>query len=200
MLVNNDNCGTPAQNLDYESTSCFYAQGRDLKNLTNIGVGGVGIFNGKFNDIAGLRNLTYADASMDVSLDAVNRLIEFKVNISATPGNTITLNPDGLYSAGGGGGFAYTVVNVNTTPYTIVPITGVYVYLVDATAGAVTMNFPTAIGNTALYTIKKVDSSANTVILDPNGAQTLDGQATQTIRFQNTSVDIYSDNVNLYIR
>ena len=201
MLTNNDNCGTPAQNLAYESTSCFYANGRDLKNVTNIGIGGIGVFNGKFNDIAGLRNLNYADASMDISLDVVNRLINFKVNISATPGNTLTLNPDGLFvPAGGGGGFAYTVVNVNTTPYTIVPITGVYVYLVDASGGSITMNFPTAIGNTALYTVKKVDNSANTVILDPNGAQTLDGQATQTIRFQNTSVDIYSDNANLYIR
>lgn len=200
MLTNNNNCGTPQQNLVYESESCFYAQGRDLKNLTNLGTAGIGVFNGKFNDIAGLRNLNYADASMDISLDAINKIIEFKVNISATPGNTITLNPDGLYSAGGGGGFAYNIVNVNTTPYNIVPVTGVYVYLVDATVGNITVNFPTAVGNTALYTVKKVDNSANTVILDPSGAQTLDGQATQTIRFQNTSVDIYSDNANLYIR
>jgi hypothetical protein len=104
MLTNNDNCGTPAQNLAYESTSCFYANGRDLKNIVNTGTAGVGVFNAKFNDMAGLRNLNYADSSMDISLDAVNRIIEFKVNISATPGNTITLNPDGLYSAGGGGG------------------------------------------------------------------------------------------------
>ena len=104
MLTNNDNCGTPSENLAYESTSCFYANGRDLKNVTNVGIGGIGVFNGKFNDIAGLRNLNYADASMDISLDAVNRLLNFKVNISATAGNTITLNPDGLYSAGGGGG------------------------------------------------------------------------------------------------
>ncbi len=200
MLVNNDNCGTPAQNLAYESTSCFYAQGRDIKNLVNVGTAGIGVFNGKFNDYIGLRNLNYADASMDISLDAINRLIEFKVNISATAGNTLTLNPDGLYVPASGGGFGYTVVNVNTTPYTIVPITGVYVYLVDASGGSITMNFPTAIGNTALYTVKKVDNSANTVVLDPNGAQTLDGLATQTIRFQNTSVDIYSDNANLYIR
>ena len=104
MLVNNDNCGTPAENLVYESKSCFYANGRDLKNLANIGTSGTGVFNGKFNDVGGFNNLNYADASMDISLDAVNRLIEFKVNISATAGNAITLNPDGLYSAGGGGG------------------------------------------------------------------------------------------------
>jgi hypothetical protein len=199
MLTNNDNCGTPQQNLQYESTSCYYAMGRDLKNLVNLGSSGIGVFNGKFNDMAGLRNLNYQDASMDISLDVLNKVIQFKVNISATLGNTITLNPDGLYSAGGGG-FAYTIVNVNTTPYNIVPVTGIYVYLVDATAGSITINFPTAVGNTALYTVKKVDASVNTVVLDPNGAQTLDGLSTQTIRFQNTSVDIYSDNANLYIR
>lgn len=104
MLTNNDNCGTPAQNLAYESTSCYYGQGRDLKNITNVGLAGVGVYEGKFNDMGGLRTLNYADSSMDVSLDVINRLIKFKVNISATAGNTITLNPDGLYSAGGGGG------------------------------------------------------------------------------------------------
>ena len=103
MLTNNDNCGTPQQNLQYESESCFYAQGRDLKNLTNLGNAGIGVFNGKFNDIAGLRNLNYADASMDISLDAINKVIEFKVNISATPGNSLTLNPDGLFATGGSG-------------------------------------------------------------------------------------------------
>jgi len=104
MLVNNDNCGTPSQNLAYDSVSCYYSNGRDVKNLTNVGNAGVGVFNGKFNDIAGLNTLNYADTSMNISLDAINKVINFNVNISATAGNTITLNPDGLYSAGGGGG------------------------------------------------------------------------------------------------
>ena len=84
MLVNNDNCGTPAQNLVYDSTSCFYGQGRDIKNITNIGLAGIGVYDGKFNDMGGLRTLNYADASMDVSLDAIAKVIKFKVNISAT--------------------------------------------------------------------------------------------------------------------
>jgi hypothetical protein len=106
---------------------------------------------------------------------------------------------DVTISSAGGGSFSYTPVTVNTTPYAVVPNTGWYMYLVDATAGAITMNFPTAVGNNAVYTVKKVDNSANTVILTPNGAETIDGLATQTIRFQNTSVDLYSDNANLYI-
>lgn len=109
MLVNNDNCGTPAQNLAYDSVSCFYSNGRDLKNLANIGNAGFGVFYGKVNDIGGFNTLNYADASMNISLDALNKILNFKVNISATAGNTITLNPDGLYSAGGGGGSVDTL-------------------------------------------------------------------------------------------
>lgn len=111
-------------------------------------------------------------------------------------GDGTALNP---LVAAGASGFTYSKTLVNTTPYTIVPVSGYNVYHVDATAGTITINFPTAVGNTAWYVVKKIDSSANTVVLDPNAAETLDGQATQTIRFQNTSVDIYSDNSNLFI-
>lgn len=92
------------------------------------------------------------------------------------------------------------IVNVTTTPYTVTPITGNYIYLVDATAGNITMNFPSAVGNNAIYTVKKIDSSANTVTLDASGTETIDGQLTQTIRFKNTSVDLFSNNSNLFIR
>jgi hypothetical protein len=115
----------------------------------------------------------------------------------------VTITGDGTSGnplvAAGASGFTYSKTLVNTTPYTIVPTTGYNVYHVDATAGSITVNFPTAVGNTAWYVVKKIDSSSNTVVLDPNGVQTLDGQVTQTIRFQNTSVDIYSDNSNFFI-
>lgn len=115
----------------------------------------------------------------------------------------VTITGDGTSGnplvAAGASGFTYSKTLVNTTPYTIVPVSGYNVYHVDATTGTMTINFPTAVGNTAWYVVKKIDSSSNTVILDPNGAETLDGLSTQTIRFQNTSVDIYSDNSNLFI-
>lgn len=104
MLVNNTPCGTPEQNLDYQSKSCFYGQGFDAKNASNVGTAGIGIFHGKFNDILGFRNLD-TDSSMKVNLNVAARVLKFNVEISATAGNTIVLNPDGLYSSGGGGGF-----------------------------------------------------------------------------------------------
>lgn len=122
-------------------------------------------------------------------------------------GNVSTLSSDGSIIAGellsgstsGGGGYSYTDTLVNTTPYNVLPVSGVNVYLVDATAGAITINMPTAVGNNAMYVIKKTDSSSNTVTIVPNGAQTIDGLTSVTIRFQNTSIDIYSDGSNLYI-
>jgi len=96
--------------------------------------------------------------------------------------------------AGGG----YTVINVNSTPYTVIPTTGQTIYNVDTTGGSITMNMPTAVGNTAAYTIH--NRGSNLVVIDPFGAQTINGNSTQTLLFLNTSVDIYSDNVNLFIR
>jgi len=42
-------------------------------------------------------------------------------------------------------------------------------------------------------TIKKIDSSTNTVTIDPNGAETIDGAATVVIATQNTVSQLYSD-------
>ena len=51
----------------------------------------------------------------------------------------------------------------------------------DATSGALnTMTLPTAAGITGqTYTIKKIDSTANTVTIACTGGQTIDGATTQ---------------------
>lgn len=104
--------------------------------------------------------------------------------------------------SGGGGVGGYTIVSINfaSSPYTVIPTTSTTLYQVDCTGGNIIMNFPTAIGSTAIWGVKKIDSSLNTITLEPFGAQTIDGNANQTILFQNTQVDIYSDNANLFIK
>lgn len=96
----------------------------------------------------------------------------------------------------------YSIVSVNfaASPYTAIPITGITYYQVDCTGGNVIINFPTAVGSSALWGVKKIDSSSNTVTLTPNGAETIDGSATKTIRFQHTEIDIYSNSTNLFIK
>jgi hypothetical protein len=131
--------------------------------------------------------------------DPANPIVQISVDGVTITGDGTPGNPLVSVSTGGGG---YTIVAVNfaASPYTIVPITGTYLYQVDCTGGAIVINFPTAVGSDAIWGIKKIDSSLNTITLTPFGAQTIDGNATQTILFQNTEVDIYSNNANLFIK
>lgn len=76
---------------------------------------------------------------------------------------------------------------------------GVVIILCDCTSNNITINLPTAIGNTARYKIKKIDSSSNTVIIDPFGTQTIDGSTTVTISKQYLALELVSDNTNLSI-
>jgi hypothetical protein len=73
---------------------------------------------------------------------------------------------------------------------------GYVVYLCDATSGAITVNLPTAVGNTAMFTIKKTDSSANSVTIDGNGSETIDGATTCIITNQYNAALIVSNNTN----
>ena len=72
--------------------------------------------------------------------------------------------------------------------------------LVNASGGAVTITLPTAaVGEDRRYTIKKIDSSAFTVTIDGNGAETIDGATTAVITMQYESVTVQSDGTSWYI-
>ena len=86
------------------------------------------------------------------------------------------------------------------SPYTV-PAWG-YVVEVDASGGNVTVNLPTAVGNLGgLIVVRKTDNSANTVTIDPNGAETIDypPAATFVIYSQGESVDCRSNNANVAV-
>lgn len=71
---------------------------------------------------------------------------------------------------------------VADSPYTLVSEAG---YLrCNAVGGNMTVNLPAAIGNGRLVTIKKIDSSANTVTVDGNASETLDGATTKVLTTQ----------------
>jgi len=74
------------------------------------------------------------------------------------------------------------------------------VILCDATSNSMTVSLPSASGITGrVYTIKKVDSSANTVTIDPNGTETIDGSSTYSLSSQWDFVTIVSDGSNWVI-
>ena len=118
-------------------------------------------------------------------------------------GTNVTLSPTSgegevTINVQGGG---YTIVNVITTTYNATQTSGTIVLLVDAAtaAGNVTVNLPTAVGNTAEFIIKKIDSGVNTVTIDGSGAQTIDGTATKVTYTQYVSLSVVSDNSNWFI-
>uniref|UniRef100_A0A6M3XUH7 Uncharacterized protein n=4 Tax=viral metagenome TaxID=1070528 RepID=A0A6M3XUH7_9ZZZZ len=68
---------------------------------------------------------------------------------------------------------------------------------VDATSSETTITLPTAAGIAGrCYTIKKIDSSANAVVLDGNGAETIDGSANYRIVLQWQAVTVISNGTN----
>lgn len=91
-----------------------------------------------------------------------------------------TATPVSSFEVAGSYGTAITTVSANTTlneTHSTV--------LVDCTAGSVTITLP-PVGTTGkrIYVIKKIDVSANTITIDGNAAETIDGAATKTISNQ----------------
>lgn len=100
---------------------------------------------------------------------------------------------------GGGGTGAiggYAVIVQSAGTYNAAQTAGRVVILCDCSAGAVTINLPTAIANLASFDVKKTDGTANTVTVDGSGAETIDGGATAVILAQYASLEIVSDNAN----
>ncbi len=103
-----------------------------------------------------------------------------------------TLTPNSTLQVSGS--IAGNVVT-KTSNYSLGPDN--YIILADATSAAVTLTLPTAsaiIGR--LYTIKKIDSSSNQVIIATTGAQTVDGQSSPGLTSQYQYVTVVSDGNN----
>lgn len=86
----------------------------------------------------------------------------------------------------------------SSTPYTATATDRVI--LVDASGGDATINLPTAVGISGKeYVVKKTDASAYTVTVAPDGAETIDGEATLVIGTQYDSYTLVSDGSNWMI-
>jgi len=170
--------------IDYNDVSSLPASAAALKVIID-GFNTSGLGGGTVLSVTGLNtdNTDPNNPVVQISVDGVTIIGD------GTPGNP-------LVSVASGGG--YTVIDVNSTPYTVIPTSGTTIYNVDTAGGSITMNMPTAVGNTAAYTIH--NRGANSVVIEPDGAETINGNSNQTLLFLNTSVDIYSDNANLFIR
>jgi len=90
---------------------------------------------------------------------------------------------------------------LSSVPITVATKAGAYtltssdsVILADAVGGGFTLTLPTAVGLSGhVFHVKKIDVSANVVVIDGNGAETIDGAATVSISIQFQSYTMVSN-------
>jgi hypothetical protein len=74
---------------------------------------------------------------------------------------------------------------------------------VDATAGAVTITLPDAAQVAAAkfpFSLKKIDASANAVMVQGGSGQTIDGAASRSLTSQYQDMTLYSDGSHYFVR
>lgn len=79
-------------------------------------------------------------------------------------------------------------------------VSGDYLIIADATAGAITMTLPpAALVPGRIYAFKRINAGANQVIVDGYAAETIDGATTHTLTPQWNSVTIMSNGTAWFI-
>ena len=140
------------------------------------------------DDGTGTSNTSGTAPAGSVKLGTATTGVATVTSVDTAPGSGRQIKP-----------VASTVVNraisTKTTTYTLTANDSVI--LADATGGAFSLNLPTAAGiSGTVYTVKKIDSSANAVTIDPSGAETVDGAATLALSTQHQVYDLISDGTN----
>lgn len=105
-----------------------------------------------------------------------------------TSGNDVTVTIPG---GSGSSGITRVISSVATNTAAGATASTDYAYLVSGTS---TITLPTAVGNTNLYTVKRVGT--NTVTVATTGGQTIDGSGSAAINVRYVSLDLLSDNSN----
>lgn len=94
---------------------------------------------------------------------------------------------------------AFWPIRTETANYEIEPEYD-RIVLVDASGGAVTITLPLAANADAtFYGVKALDVTGGNVIVDGNGAETIDGAANVTLAVQYQSVFVISDGTEWWI-
>ena len=75
-----------------------------------------------------------------------------------------------------------------------------YTVLCDATSGDITIMLPSSVGiDGRTYNIKKIDTSANSIIIDGDGSETIDGSTLVSSAIADDSFTVQSDGSNWVI-
>jgi hypothetical protein len=120
--------------------------------------------------------------------------------INFNNGNMTITHAAGLLTVAGGtfvvagfsAGIASTSIDITlSTQHTV---------LVDASGATRTITLPAAASNSGrIFIIKKTDNSVNTVVVDGNASETIDGATTQTLANEWDAIQIQSNGTNWFI-
>jgi len=154
-------------------------------------------------DVTDAANVASSGALMTSTVDAKGDLLvatsdNVVTNLGVgTNGQILTAN------SGEASGLKWTnsflpAITTKTTTYTATSAD--HTILCDATSDAFTVTLPAASSSTGIKLhIKKTDPSANTITIDGNGGETIDGAATQTLSTQWDHLTIHCDGTSWYI-
>jgi hypothetical protein len=118
----------------------------------------------------------------------------FTFNTAPVTGDIITA----IYSVAAGEIASYSVSTYTSATVNITAKAGEHLIILDSTSNNITVNIPTAVGNTAKYHfVRKV--AANTITLDAAGSETINGSLTAALTVVDQVLSVVSDQTNLRI-
>lgn len=139
------------------------------------------VVNNNLLTVLGLMGIPIAGPPQNGSLLYLDPTGRFWSLLTQIPASSLpTLSGDVVNAINGNNvqaitGAGITSVNNAASPYTVANTD--MVLLVDCTAGNVTVNIPPAVSQQVII-IRRIDSSANTLTLSPNGADVINGETT----------------------
>ena len=111
--------------------------------------------------------------------------------------STLTVSGIPVVSNGSGQIREVDVTEIDDTDSPYTELVTDWLLLCDCSSGAITVDLLTAVGKAGrVLTIKKTDTSANVVTVDPAGAQTIEGETTGEITLSGESWTLVSDGTN----
>jgi hypothetical protein len=134
------------------------------------------------------------DQTNSIGIKAPTLAVDYTLTLPTTAGSAnqvLTTNGSGVLTWASVGNVNYAAKTAN---YTITSTDNV----IDCTANSFTVTLPTAVGLTGKQYSIKNSASGQSIIIDPNGAETIDGEATYTILFKE-SITICSTGTNWII-
>lgn len=159
-------------------------------NYLKIGLGSTAV---RLKNNAGTLNFRNSGDSADIKVTVLDEAYGAGWN-----GNNEVPTKNALYDKIEtlGGSSSYTVITQTGATLNETATSGTKIILCNTASNAITVNLPTAVGNTATFHIKKINSSANAVTIDANASETIDGGATAILNVQHVSITLVSDNSN----